>query len=262
MTLQELARIACYLNLATDKIKGAGGDIEWLTGTSKTVTCDKDAPSEETQCLSWGNTLWIANNNDDDSATQLAFLTALGIGTSQALVTHVKSAHALRVLPSHKGDLVPGSFTAKGKLFYSLVGNGATKPGGEFAAPGGAVSIGTFKLSSTTTSGLTTGISFVTGSYDGTGGDALHAEQKLLAALGKLCATWKPRGEVNVGGIKSACTTCAPVLESVYTTMIRLDYGVYLKYETPTLKEKRIEAKLPVVGVTGIRSLAVGTYFT
>jgi hypothetical protein len=261
MELNGLAQIACYLNLATDMIKAATGSLNWLTGGTQTVAFVAGA-SQETQCLSWGNTIWIANNSDDDSDTQRLFLNALGIDTGDKLLRHIKdpAGYARRVFPAHAGALVPTAFTAKDNLFYSLIGNGLLTPGALFV-PAGGVTNTEFSLAAATTAPLKSGLNFVKGNYTGDAGTGLHAEQKLLAALGKLCVTWKPQGKVNVGGVKPPCTTCGPVLKAVYYRMISLNYGTYLQYETQQLTQLRTTAGLPTVGVTGIRALDVNTYF-
>jgi hypothetical protein len=71
--------MALYLNVATDRLK-TDQSLRWLTGVATAFAVTR-APSQETQCMSVGGALWIANNDDADTATQQTFLEAMGINT-------------------------------------------------------------------------------------------------------------------------------------------------------------------------------------
>jgi hypothetical protein len=89
MNLYELAKVATYLNLATIKIKGEAGSLEWLTGNDNTIAYEDTAQSQETQCLSFGSTLWIANNEDRDTTTQKTFV-------DTRISSGIRSMHGVR----------------------------------------------------------------------------------------------------------------------------------------------------------------------
>ena len=79
MELHELARIALFLNCATSKVSSERS-LEWLT-VNKAACNWRSGGNQETQCLTFGATLWIANNEDDDTALQKEMLQTLGINS-------------------------------------------------------------------------------------------------------------------------------------------------------------------------------------
>ncbi|MEM7212004.1 MAG: hypothetical protein AAF479_08935, partial [Pseudomonadota bacterium] len=102
--MQNLEQIPLYLNIACKMVTDADGDIEFLTGArGTTVTCG-EAENQETQCMVNGQSIWIANNNDQNTTMMKAFLNKLGIKTFRALRAHVAS-YAPRVLPIHAGTV-------------------------------------------------------------------------------------------------------------------------------------------------------------
>src|SRR5438874_2422537 len=112
----DLENIATYLNLAVRKTRRAG-TLAWLTGAAAVVCPVVAAPQcEETQCLSFGSALWIANNDDADSTLQRTIVNRLGLSKEPKLLRHVE-AYFTRLLPyNHLGVVNAGALSAKESL--------------------------------------------------------------------------------------------------------------------------------------------------
>jgi hypothetical protein len=261
MNLYELAKIATYLNLATLKIKAGGaGSLNWLTDTAATIAFEATAQSQETQCLGFGSTLWIANNEDRDTITQRTFVNRLGIKNAQKLLQHVER-YGRRTLTFHAGQLNVGALTMKQRFMRSLVAGVHLDQGNAYVLPAAGVANGTLDISGEGRPAVSA-IVFVEGAYEGDGNDALHAEQKLIAALGKLIESGTvPRGEVSVGGVKSACGTCSRVLQATRRRLNELKLGIYLQFENARADRLRTEADLNPDNNDDIRALDIDTYF-
>jgi hypothetical protein len=260
MIIKELTHIACYLNLATQKIRSQRGSLKWLTGNELKTIDVAAGRSEETQCLSWGETLWIANNDDADSDVQMQFLSYLGIDNGPDLSTHIKhiDEYGRRVLSMFANKIKPNGSSAKELLFEALT-PGSEELGPAFK-PGAAKTIRQIKLTSALTTHLISGISFVTGDYEGEGTN-LHAEQKLLAAFGLRHKMDEPAGKVLVGGIKPPCATCEKVLKKAQERLAEDKYKNPLVFEDAAVERIRTEAGFAQVHASNIRSLDVDKYF-
>jgi hypothetical protein len=163
---------------------------------------------------------------------------------------------------SQQDKIVMNAMSAKGKLLYDLIGNGAQAVGGGFAAGEAA----THQLKSITAAAAIPpigGIVFIKGTYIGVGGDKLHAEQKLLAVLGALYHSDNvmPQQEVFVGGVKPPCGTCQGVLDRVYARMVKRNYTIKLRFQDERLNKTRVRFGLAADDNPGIRSLDIDQYF-
>jgi hypothetical protein len=263
--LFSLDQVALYLNRAVLVIKGAGGSLKFLTGAEGATIPVVGARAEETQCLSFGNALWIANNDDNDTHTQMALLARLGIGTREALMDHVDEYQG-SVMPMWRGAInIAEGTPAEVKLLHKLASrNDEDRAEGEkFSPPAAnlilprnpAVNL-SYKLG-TGASPPTSGIVFVTGSYSGNGGDALHAEQKLLAAMSQVAPN--VTGAVTISGCKMACSTCEGVLDAVAERVSAR--GIALRYNNSAVNALRDEVGLRKKNSHGIRALDTAAYF-
>ena len=250
-SLSELNLISAYLNAVATKVDGGTLSLEWLTGdpTHSITGLTPDGHHEETQCLSFGGTLWIANNGDNDSAVQQAFLNWAGISSPAALLAHAKN-HGIMAMPFHAGRLrLTGNMTDEQTvLLAALRATGGMVSVNRFARTGTS-SCARFNLGSNGTPARGA-IIFVIGSYecDSNGGSSCHAEQKLLAASGFLHRTGTDvYVSSRVGGTKPPCRTCRTVLDSVQTNKM------------PGLQFDTTQGRQNVVG---IKKLDVGHYFT
>ncbi|KPF41674.1 hypothetical protein D621_21480 [beta proteobacterium AAP51] len=254
-------QVALYLNRATLLIKAAGGKISYITGNDATSVSCSGQRAEETQIASFGDAVWIANNDDADSSTQRELLDKLGISSSKELIDHVDNYQG-RVLSSHKGAFTPGAMTPEETLLYKMATRSDAESGTSLAVPGTlapaakAAANPSFKISGAGPA-PTAGIVFVVGSYVGGEGTSEHAEQKLLAALGKT-----PRAmsaAVTISGCKMACSTCKEVLDKAAARF--KSSGGQLRFNNSIVGIWRDEAKLSKKHAKGIRSLDVAHYF-
>ena len=256
LSLLSLAKIATYLNLVATKA-GTTDELEWLTGrkTDK-ITVTAAVQHEETQCMSFGSTLWIANNADADTKTQQSFVNKIGVAKPHLLLQHVEK-YGSRLLPTWQGAISVNAFTPKAHLLYLLLGSPA-KIAKAYTLPG-AAACGSYALDPNTTPSIG-GIVFVRGTYDGTVGST-HAEQKLLAALGVYLQRADPKsipGELHCGGTKAACTECKTALTAVQS---KLKATKVLKFDDGAVKDHRTTSGLNDAHPSNISGLTVATYF-
>jgi hypothetical protein len=260
-------QIALYLNLATSKTRAAKGDIGWLTGTPGTIVPVSASSSLETQCMVVGSCIWIANNEDVDSDFQCDFLNRIGISRYSVLVRHVE-AHQTRLLPTHAGKFNVSSGAKPGeKLMARLTDtrNNTEAVFPEFRLPEANAqgSCTSYSLTSALAP-VAEGIVFIKGSYQGTDGENEHAEQKLMAALGKYLqgyGTGIYSKSVTVSGCKSACSTCRGVLEAI---TLRLRNGLSanrLFFDDAALVGARTEVGMGASHPKGIKKLDIAHYF-
>lgn len=260
----EIAVIALYLNLALPLIRANGNKPHYLTGnTDGSALPQPGSQNQETQCMLVGSSLWIANNDDADTATQRALLNRLGINRLSKLSAHVE-AFCGRVLPTHAGKYNPGAFTLKHKALYALMPAGQrTAPPGAYTKPmpGGVENVA-FNLGGVTTNLQNCSrLVFVSGNYNGTGGNKYHAEQKLLAALGELWSHWTYRQPVYIQGCKPACTRCDQVLQDV-NLRITPSSGKRFSYVNSVAASTRSDVGLNQVTTdAGVKALDLDTYF-
>lgn len=228
--LYSFDQVALYLNRATLLIKASAGSLKFITGNDGTKVSYIGAKAEETQILTFGDAVWIANNDDNDSTTQREYLNKMGVSTRQELMDHVE-AYQGRALKTHQGKFTEGGMTSEEKLLYRLASRNDQDRVEKFSYPGTlapalvASANATYKLSAEGPP-PSSGIVFVTGSYVGSGGPE-HAEQKLLAALSKCGGN--VRGSVTISGCKMACSICEDVLDSAKEKLknrfIQLNYN-------------------------------------
>ena len=265
--MQNLEQIPLYLNLACKLVTEAGGELTFLTGKTGPKVKVGEAQNQETQCLVNGHSIWIANNDDQNTDMMLSFLDKLGIKTLKQLRQHV-DAFAARALPRHVDKVNIAGGTSKQKLLADIMLS-EMKAGtrAEDVAIGadldlskiGSVSNKVYKLSSTNPP-PTDLIVFVKGSYTGdsqSGNSVMHAEQKLLAALGKANSTM--RCDVQVFGCKSPCSTCLGVLKDVSSTG-RKNRNINLIFRNNRVDDMRSRYGMDS-RTTTIRDLKVGDYF-
>ena len=258
-----------YLNLATSILNANKGSLEFLTG-NKTYSIDgvkKSSMSQETQVLTFGTSIWIANNDDDDSAVQKKFLEKIGVTTRDGLLTHVET-YRKRVLGKH-GTKVWDTHQKrpKEKYLYSLVtpsvdlGESASKKtlGAAMAVLPGGGAVTNYSLTSTSAP-PSVPILMVTGAYTGEGGTSYHAEQKLIAAFGRYVAQNPSTYAVVVAGNKPACSKCDGVLAAAATRLGALEHPSTLTY-TRTVSEARRNAGLGVDDPAGICKADIDTYY-
>ena len=259
--------IALYLNLATIKTRAAAGDIGWLTGAPGTVIPTGAAASQETQCMVIGSCIWIANNEDSDTDFQYAFLNRLGIRSYAKLAAHVE-AHQKRMLPTHAGNFViAGGIRPSERLVARITdtahGTAAVFPA--FALPGAPVGTCNMYNLAAVAAPPISGIVFVRGSYQGVpGGGAEHAEQKLMAALGKYLqstGTGIYAKRLQVGGCKSACQTCSGVLTAVAARLVASPMQNRLSFDLAALVDARNAVGMGPAHPAGIKALDVAHYF-
>lgn len=260
----DLERIATYLNLATDKLKETP-NLSWITGVETPITLGSTAESQETQCMQIQGAIWIANNEDADSTTQRNFLNALGIRTLDEL-SYLSIVYGAHLLPFHKGTLALKKTYPKVNLLAYMIGGTEHPEQLEEAEHYEVLTTATntsYALSSVTPPPVS-GIVFVSGSYQGDEAtqtnSGQHAEQKLLAALGKYMQANPTFGAtVYLGGIKMPCSKCDTVVNAVAA---RLRFRVEIRQDlTTTLRGMRSKAKISVKSATGIRQLNVDHYF-
>jgi hypothetical protein len=259
-------QICLYLNLATTKTRAAAGDIGWLTGTAGTTIQVGASTSQETQCMVIGSCIWIANNEDVDTDFQFAFLNRLGIRSYAKLKEHVE-AHQTRLLPIHAGkfNITDGAKPGE-KLLARMTGtaNRAAAVFPAFALPdqpdGGCQ---TYSLTSASAPPVS-GIVFVKGSYIGAGGENEHAEQKLMAALGKYLqgsGTSIYGKRLQVAGCKSACQTCRGVLQNIAGRLLVGISRTRLSFDDPELVDARNGVGMGPAHPSNIKALDVAHYF-
>jgi hypothetical protein len=142
---------------------------------------------------------------------------------------------------------------------HRLLGGGDPTLAGSFV-PKKTVANATFDLASTVAPS-SSGVVFVTGTYSGTGGTSLHAEQKLLAALGLYLQKNNARGRVTIGGCKMACATCSTALTNVRARLATNYALVNLHWENAIVDEYRRASGIGADSNAGIRLIAAATYF-
>jgi hypothetical protein len=251
--------IALYLNLATLEIKSASGRLRYLTGNdTTTIPFQQTAQSEETQCVEFGSALWIANNDDGDTKTQQELMKKIGVSTRAELTDHVDK-YASRLFPRHSNQYVTGGMSAKQKLLYSLTMRHGVLPLPAPFVPAGAGAVEEHRLGAVGVPG--TALVFVVGSYTGDAGNSCHAEQKLMAALGKYLKVNTIVGNVTVNGIKMPCAYCEAALADVQTRLTALGTGITLRTRNAYIDDLRAEAGLNMSHPSNIRTLDIDTYF-
>lgn len=262
--MNELETIATFLNLVASRVKAEGGSITWFTTTGDPITAPTGTASQETQCMSVLNAIWIANNDDGDSTTQLQFLNTLGIKT-QAALEKLASEYGTRVLRWHGTEprvtlvTTGAAVSPKQKVMLSLLGGGTPTLAGKFIKKD-KVANRAYALNSPSTPS-TSGIVFVTGEYDGNAGTAMHAEQKLLAALGTHLQANNTRGRVTVGGCKMACATCSTALTNVRARLTAHYPLTNLHWENAIVDGYRRDAGIGADSNGGIRLIDAASYF-
>jgi hypothetical protein len=250
LDLDELRLISGYLNVVATKVAAGTLTLRWLTGGTETITgLTADARHEETQGLSFGGTLWIANNGDNDSNVQQAFLNWAGISLPGQLLTHAKT-YSVMALPFHAGALSVARIARDEDrvLYAALQATGASLTANTFTTAG-TVACGDFNLATAGGAPGRGAIVFVTGDYQCTaaGGNSCHAEQKLLGAMGRVLASGKDFYTVaRVAGTKPPCKTCRQVIDAVLAIIPGL------RFDTTQGRQN----------VNGITKLDVSHYFT
>ena len=263
--MSDVEKIATYLNVATDKLKNANGNLQWLTGTTTQIEVSTGA-SQETQCMSFGAAFWIANNDDADTVIQRLLLNQLGITSYTALLNHVNT-HGKRALDTHGKFVVQTQLSPKKKFLKALLGGDNKVPA--VCTPDQTAANLSYTLPVNGSmppqahAPSHTQIVFVRGTYDGDVDPALHAEQKLLAALGVLVLTNRDHvaSPIRVAGCKAACGTCRTALTGV-AQRLQANYKKVLSWKTTTdLNSKRSAAGIGVDNNSGIKLLDVDHYF-
>ncbi len=262
--LYSLDQVALYLNRATILIKKAGGDLEYITGRRGTTITAFGKGAEETQCLSFGSAIWIANNDDQDTLLQLALLNKLGISTREQLMDHVDRYQG-SVMTTFRGAFKVESMTAEETLLYLMATrNDVDRLPDERFAPPPAMTLPAsarnpeYKLSASGPA-PSSGIVFVTGSYAAQGGGdgGEHAEQKLLVALSKSFGS--VNGTVTISGCKMACSICEKVLED--TALALRSRNIGLKYVNTHVNALRDSVGLSKKNSVRIKALDIEHYF-
>jgi hypothetical protein len=257
--LYSSVEIALYLNLATIEVKAAAGKLRYLMGNdTTTIPFQQTAQSEETQCVEFGSALWIANNDDGDTKTQQELIKKIGVSTRAQLVDHVDT-YASRLFPRHSNKYVTGGMSAKQKLLYSLTMRHGVLPFPAALVPGGGGVVEEHRLGAVGEPG--TALVFVVGSYVGDAGLSCHAEQKLMAALGKYLKVNTIVGSVTVSGIKMPCAYCEEALDDVQKRLTALKTGITLRTRNGYVDELRGEAGLNMAHPSNIKTLDIDTYF-
>ena len=251
-----------YLNLATALLNSNKGSLEFLTGnkTHKIDGVNESSDSQETQVLTFGTSIWIANNDDTDSATQEKFLKKIGVTTRDGLLTHVETYRS-RVL-GRWGTKVWDTHqkAPKEKYLFGLVGTDKKKTlGGAMASPPGNGAVTVYSLTSTLPP-ASVPILIVTGAYTGEGGTLYHAEQKLIAAFGRYVKQNPSVYAAVVAGNKPACTKCDSVLAAVATRLGQLERVSTLTY-TRTASSAHTAAGLGVDDPAGVCKADIDTYY-
>lgn len=255
----ELENVATYLNLAVRRTNQAAGDMAWLTGVVSAYAVGA-GQSEETQCLTFGSAMWIANNDDADTTLQRTMLNALGISKPAQLLRHVER-YFTRVLNYHMGALAPGGHSAKQDLLLRFNGGGAPAQAA-VCPPAGGGACAAYGLASPGPP-PSSGIVFVTGNYQSLPGAGVsyHAEQRLLAALGKYLQAKTIVGQVTVGGVKTACNTCDAALQAVQARLAALHEPVRLRYQNALADQHRVAVGLNPNNPPNIHQLDVNHYY-
>jgi hypothetical protein len=262
--LRTLEAISTYLNLVSDILRSSR-NWEFLTGTSTACGFTPAASAnQETQCLSFGSTFWIANNDDVDSDVQKRYLEAVGVSTAEDLRRHV-AKYAKRALKFHGTTMRQTHQRSPGEKFlYALGGVTDGSDRGDVLAvlPRNGV-IASYALGTVTKTEAppVAQVVVVTGDYDGTGGSAMHAEQKLVAALGRSIRQYPGTFGIKVAGLKRPCGTCSPVLAAVKKKLEDRSPSVDLDYGS-SIGSARDGTGLGVDTPPGIRTLNVDAYYT
>lgn len=255
-------QVSLYLNLATAILNAKKGSLEFLTGnkTYKIDGVNESSMSQETQVLTFGTSIWIANNDDTDSATQKKYIEKIGITTRAGLVTHVETYRS-RVLGRHGTKVWDTHQRApKEKYLFGLIGTDKKKALGDAMAilPGGGAAT-EYALTSPNPP-PSVPILFVRGAYTGEGGTSYHAEQKLIAAFGRYVGRNPSVYAVAVAGNKPACSKCDGVLAAAATRLGLLTYASTLTY-TRAASDAHTAAGLGVDDPAGICKADIDTYY-
>jgi hypothetical protein len=210
-----LTRMALYLNLATARIYKADGSLSYITDDKNAKVTRPGAYQQETQVLYFGGPtpmLFIANNDNADTQTQMELMNQLGIDSIGLLTEHLYGFQG-SVLKQHQGKYVEKGMSAKEQLLYQLAALDVDA----------AAKLGKFKIGKTVKNatikadkdlkGFYASVVFVTGDYAGIQdtGNKEHAEQRLIALALKNTPYFKNRN-LTVTGCKTACGTCAKAL--------------------------------------------------
>lgn len=259
-----LAQTALYLNAATQKIKNDQGSLQFLTGNAQDTinTNHFGGQTQETQCMVFKNTLWVANNDDNDTDLQRLFVNEIGARTARMMFRHVAD-YGSRVLNAHQGNLrYQLQATPHQRVLYTLrdtqrqdAAEGATLDLTRVQA----VANSQYSLASQGLPNIS-GIVFIRGHYPGVdnGQAAEHAEQKLLYALLKIVRQNGARtglGKVHCAGCKVACSTCVQVLSRAQLVLRQNNIDLFF-YDTGINRE-RARANLNPYNAQGIRELDI-----
>jgi hypothetical protein len=259
--MSTLTRMALYLNLATKRIKEAGGSLSYIANkTDKKVKVPGDEGQQETQVLYLGGIqprLFIANNDDKDTETQRELMNLLGIDNIGLFNDHIDRFQGC-ALKRAKGEY-SGGRTPKEELLYSLVGLKKTDAADLKNFDFGKTVVNDTVGTGGDLAGVFGNLVFVTGSYEGSGGDTLHAEQKLVALVLKNVAKLRKYRRLTVAGCKTACGTCAKALADAAGSLENEGLPLFWT-DDAAVKKARTDAKLSPDDPKDIRMLNVKAY--
>lgn len=261
--MSHLVRIALYLNLAMSQIMKGEKKPAYVFANYDKVLSEPTKSNEETQVLSVGTQLWIANNNDLDTATQLDLLNALGINNAAALRNHVDK-HQGRVINTHANSIYKPR-SGKEWLLHELAAADKTlvepsKWGSKEIYSSSAKNIGYIVGNDPKMKELDDKLVFVTGDYVGTDKPhgSMHAEQKLLAALIRHKHEFFGK-TVTIAGCKMACTVCEKVLNNARSRFSNLLSIHFVDEDVDALRNGE-KVNLPQVGAPETRDLKFSEY--
>jgi hypothetical protein len=265
MMLRTLEAISVYLNLVVELLK-RDEDYSFITSGTATLTHTIVATqNQETQCMSFGSTIWIANNEDEDTLLQKKFLTDVGVKTAEDLRRHVAkyATRALGHAPSRENVAESHQRSPGQKFLYNLVEIPPTTRGTAMVAlpRDGVVAEYALGTRTKTEAPPVAQIVVITGKYEGEGGVKMHAEQKLLAALGRALRLYPGLFGIKCAGLKRPCGTCGPVLEEVKNLLAARTPALDFDYSS-SVGDKRDRTGLGEDTPPGIRALEIGAYFT
>nr|WP_319776209.1 hypothetical protein [uncultured Sphaerochaeta sp.] len=257
-----MVEVAIYLNVATNLIQEANGYLTYLTGDNSVKIEKTNSRTEETQILEiFSKSIWIANNEDSDTCMQKALLDKLNINDYRDLIEHVDT-YGNRILTHHQGNFTYGGMSLKEKLFYNfMTRHGTVARAGALTQIGGSANNPMYNITSATGPPPLDKIVFVRGDYEGSVGNKKHAEQKLLAALGRFLTTYDFTGTILVRGCKSPCETCGKVLAEMSEYFAEHKPGIKFVYSNSIIEEYRKDVGLNVVHASGVSAIKLDKYF-
>lgn len=261
--MSHLVRIALYLNLAMSQlIEGKKKPTYVLANYDKELS-EPTKSNEETQVLFVNNQLWIANNNDLDTDTQLELLNVLGINNATALKNHVDK-HQGRVINVHANSIYKPK-SGKEWLLHELAAADNTlvepsKWGSKEIYSSSAKNITYTVGNEPKMKGSDEKLVFVKGDYAGVDkpNGSMHAEQKLLAALIRHKHEFFGK-TVTFAGCKMACTVCEKVLNNARSRFSNLLSIHFVDNDVDALR-KTEKVNLPQVGAPETRDLKFSEY--